>query len=89
MVRISTNCLRRLTKAANVCCGPSGKGLTQWAASGGLLEAVLTRQNLQTAWLRVKANKGAAGVDGLDIEAAAQMLRTSWAEIRDKLLTGQ
>lgn len=56
---------------------------------GGLLEAALTRQNLQTAWRRIKANKGAAGVDGLDIEATAQMLRIRWSGIRAKLLSGQ
>ena len=43
-----------------------------------MLEAALTRENLQAAWKRVKANKGAAGVDGLDIEQTAQLLRTSW-----------
>ena len=57
--------------------------------TGGLLEAALTRQNLQQAWRRVKANKGAAGVDGLDIEQTAQMLKTSWPEIRNQLLTGR
>ena len=36
--------------------------------AGGLLQAALTRQNLQRACKRVKANKGVAGVDGLDIE---------------------
>jgi RNA-directed DNA polymerase len=58
------------------------------ASTGGLLEAALTRQNLQAAWQRVKANKGAAGADGLDIETTAQMLRTSWPNIRVELLTG-
>ena len=37
-----------------------------------LLQAVLTRENLQHAWKRVKANKGAAGVDGLDIDQTAR-----------------
>ena len=52
------------------------------AGTGGLLEAALARQNLQAAWKRVKANKGAAGVDGLDIEQTAQVIRTSWIDIR-------
>lgn len=56
------------------------------AGTGGLLEAALTRQNLQAAWRRVKANKGAAGVDGLDIEQTARMLQTSWPGIRQTLL---
>ena len=58
------------------------------AGPGGLLQAVLTRQNLQTAWKRVKANKGAAGVDGLDIEQTAQAIRTNWPQIRQALLAG-
>ncbi len=59
------------------------------AGTGGLLEAALTRQNLQTAWKRIKANRGAAGVDGLDIEQTAQVIRTSWSDIRQELLTGR
>ena len=31
----------------------------------GTLEAVLSRENLRAAWLAVKANQGAAGVDGM------------------------
>lgn len=60
----------------------------QLAGTGGLLGAALTRQNLQLAWKRVKANKGAAGVDGLDIEQTAEMLQTRWPDIRQALLTG-
>jgi RNA-directed DNA polymerase len=58
------------------------------AGTGGLLEAALTRQNLLLAWKRVKANKGAAGVDELDIEQTARMLRTRWPEIRQALVQG-
>lgn len=68
---------------------PSTGSAKPKAGTGGLLEAALTRENLQAAWKRVKANKGAAGVDGLDIEQTAQMLRTSWPAIRQALLAGE
>ena len=53
-----------------------------------LLEAALTRENLQRAWKRVKANKGSAGVDGRDIEQTAAYLKTAWPDIRQRLLEG-
>jgi len=54
----------------------------------GLLEAALARENLQRAWKRVRANKGAAGVDGLDIDQTAAWLRTAWPGIREQLVAG-
>ena len=53
-----------------------------------LLIAALTRENLQRAFKRVKANKGAAGVDGLDIDQTARQLVTAWPTIREQLLSG-
>ena len=55
------------------------------AGIGGLLEAALTRQTLQRAWKRVKANKGAAAVDGLDIEQTAHDLNLSNRPVRTRM----
>jgi RNA-directed DNA polymerase len=57
-------------------------------AGRGLLEQAFARENMQRAWKRVKANKGAAGVDGLDIARTAEHLRWAWPEIRQQLLAG-
>lgn len=54
----------------------------------GLLSAVLARENLLRAMKRVRANRGAAGVDGLDIDQTAAWLKTRWPAIRDSLAKG-
>lgn len=53
-----------------------------------LLTQALARQNMQHAWKRVKANKGAAGVDGLDINQTKEQLKHAWPTIRKQLLDG-
>jgi RNA-directed DNA polymerase len=58
------------------------------STGSALLMAALTRENLQRAFKRVKANKGAAGVDGLDIIQTGRHLVTAWPEIREQLLSG-
>jgi RNA-directed DNA polymerase len=57
-------------------------------AGSALLEAALTRENLRQAYKRVRANKGAAGVDGLDVEQTARQLVTTWPTLREQLLQG-
>lgn len=54
----------------------------------GLLAAVLARENMQQAMKRVRANKGAAGIDGLSIDETAERLVWEWPSIREQLLQG-
>lgn len=50
-----------------------------------LLEEILSRENMKLAYKRVKANKGASGVDGIQIEEIDAYLKANWANIRDKI----
>ena len=58
------------------------------AATMYLMEEVCERENLVRAWQRVRGNKGAPGVDGMTIAAAASYLREYWPDIRSQLLGG-
>ncbi len=54
-----------------------------------LLEQVLDRDNMRLAWKRVKANKGAAGVDGMSITEATGFIRQNWEAICSSLENGR
>lgn len=58
------------------------------SAGQALLSQALARENMQRAWKRVKANKGAAGVDGMDIAQTGLYLTTAWPTIRQQLMAG-
>jgi RNA-directed DNA polymerase len=52
------------------------------------LEAVLSKENLRAAWLSVKANGGAAGVDAMSIDRSETHLGEHWQKIEEQLLQG-
>ncbi len=62
--------------------------VAQPALHDDLMARVLDRENLQRAWKRVKANRGAPGIDGMRIEDFAEFARSHWAEIRQQLERG-
>src|SRR6266571_2382090 len=53
-----------------------------------LLERILSSANMEQAWKRVRANKGAPGVDGITIEQFPDHTRSHWKTIRESLMTG-
>lgn len=53
-----------------------------------LLERILSRPNMLTAWKRVKANKGAPGMDNMPIDDFMAYARAHWEEIRASLFAG-
>ncbi len=52
------------------------------------LESVLAKENLNAAWSQVRANDGAAGVDGWDVERSLERIREGWTKIEAALLAG-
>jgi RNA-directed DNA polymerase len=63
------------------------RGQTGWGV-GDLLEQALARENMVRAWKRVRANKGSAGVDGRAVQETGEYLKTTWPDIRQRLLDG-
>ena len=53
-----------------------------------LIERMLERGNLLKALQAVEANRGAAGVDGLEVSQLRSYLRERWAELREQILNG-
>ncbi len=53
-----------------------------------LLERILSTENVRTAWERVKANKGAPGVDNVSIDQFPDRFRPQWSDIRKSILAG-
>ncbi len=65
-----------------------GRVVKQLTPDLHLLEQVLSRENMEMAWKRVKANKGAPGVDGLSVEQFPDHTRPRWKVIRASLMAG-
>jgi RNA-directed DNA polymerase len=74
---------------------PSGSDVTQRtdmkpAFSAHLLEPILQPANILQAWKRVRANKGAAGIDGMTIDDfPARAKEGNWKRIMNELRSGQ
>ncbi len=74
---------------------PTGGDVTQRsdskpAFSDDLFDRVLQRDNILKAWQRVRANKGAAGIDGMTIDEFPAWAKSGhWKRVMAELRTGQ
>lgn len=50
-----------------------------------LMEEILSRENMILAYKKVKANKGASGIDGISVEEVSGYLKKNWPEIRERI----
>lgn len=55
----------------------------------GLMEQMLESETLAAAWKVVKANRGAAGMDGISIEAFMEHIGPHWNTVKAKILEGR
>ncbi len=66
----------------------ANRGHSDAEANKRLMELVVSRDNMMVAHRRVMANKGAAGVDNMPVDALMPYLKEHWAVIKEDLLNG-
>ena len=69
---------------------PEGReeGKHEGVQEPSLLEAVLAPENLDRAWQRVRANRGAPGIDGMTVKQFPAFHAEHWARIESMLREG-
>ena len=54
--------------------------------NAGLMEQIVSQENMTKAYRRVVRNKGSAGIDGIQVEELKSYLQVHWSEIKRDLL---
>src|ERR1700746_3805531 len=86
--RIGTTGEARRNGAEGTEAGGGRTSLERPAVAEPSMEAVVERENLKKALAQVKRNKGAAGVDRMNVDDLPAYLKEHWPTIRDQLLEG-
>ena len=84
-------CLQRDSAEHEEYAGAQSAGAREGKEADGadLLERILGRDNLNRAYKRVKANKGAPGIDGMTVEDALPWLQQHRQELLDSIRAGK
>jgi len=49
------------------------------------MDEILSRENMKLAYKKVKANKGASGVDDISVDEVMEYLKENWADIKERI----
>ena len=84
-------CLQRDSAEHEEYAGAQSAGDREGKEADGadLLERILSRENLNKAYKRVRANKGAPGIDGMTVEDALPWLQQHRTELLDSIKAGK
>jgi RNA-directed DNA polymerase len=63
-------------------------GTSREDQGNGLMEKVVARGNMWAALKRVEQNKGAGGIDGVQVDELRDLVREAWPQVREGLLSG-
>jgi len=62
---------------------------TESVSVGGVMQEVLSAENLRVALGKVQANKGSPGIDGMTVDELPAHLKTHWPRIKEQLMQGR
>src|SRR5215472_9465227 len=66
----------------------AASGTEHTARTDRLMQEICEPENLKAALRQVKANKGSAGIDRMNVDQLADYLKQHWSAIREQLLSG-
>ena len=91
LAKSNLSCPRRDSAEHEGYAGAQSVGAQEGKEQGGadLLERILSRENLNRAYKRVRANKGAPGIDGMTVEDALPWLREHREELLETIRQGK
>lgn len=61
----------------------------QMVHTGKLLEMIIERGNMTSAYERVVRNKGSHGIDGMTVDQLKPYIQENWGEIKGRMLAGE